>query len=204
MAWLFVSIGILLLFPLSGFVHCIIEWFQSSILSLIFHTMCHLWLCILLICLLLFQVPITCSMNYQTKYYWKYSLIYLNLTLAQLHKCARDFIPLQMIQNCGTFNFFFTAHPCSSVARYKPFYSTIMLLREGLKYWIILWQWRQEWMSHLYQILLDDGSRIIIPQGNFEMTSDTLVRISHTKAFYCYILLWPHWANHPAWCITSS
>ncbi len=30
----------------------------------------------------------------------------------------------------------------------------------------ILWQWRQEYRISI-QVLLDDGNRIIIPQGNF-------------------------------------
>ncbi len=32
----------------------------------------------------------------------------------------------------------------------------------------ILWQWRQEYRNN-YQVLLDDGNRIIIPQGNFKV-----------------------------------
>ncbi len=32
----------------------------------------------------------------------------------------------------------------------------------------ILWQWRQEYRINI-QVLLDDGNRIIIPQGNFKL-----------------------------------
>ncbi len=32
----------------------------------------------------------------------------------------------------------------------------------------ILWQWRQEYRINI-QVLLDDGNRIIIPQGNFKV-----------------------------------
>ncbi len=32
---------------------------------------------------------------------------------------------------------------------------------------LILWQWQQE-LSHKYQVLLDDGIKIIIPHRNFK------------------------------------